>query len=187
MPKKTPTKQKKTKIEIPPGDDPKNWPPLRRGVEALNQLKALIEGPTSVIPESLVRRTLAGQHGCKPEDVTWNQLRLGISELVKTYPRIHISGASLRSHVADETSPPKSASPASSKARLSGQIDCPAAARKLEAYLKANGIGQTDFASQAQTTDRTLRSFRTTGKVRRDIFESIAKAMGTTKEELLKA
>ena len=56
----------------------------------------------------------------------------------------------------------------------------------MEKYLRDNGIGLTDFASRAQTTDRTLRSFRKTGKVRRDIFEGIAKAMGTTKADLLK-
>jgi plasmid maintenance system antidote protein VapI len=56
----------------------------------------------------------------------------------------------------------------------------------METYLNAKGIGQTDFASTIGTTDRTLRSFRRTGKVRRDMFESIAKAMGTTKEALLR-
>jgi len=65
-------------------------------------------------------------------------------------------------------------------------IASPKAARKLEDYLNAKGIGLTDFASRAQTTDRTLRSFRKTGKVRRNIFASIAKAMGTTTEDLLK-
>jgi hypothetical protein len=47
-------------------------------------------------------------------------------------------------------------------------------------------IGQTDFASSVNTTDRTLRAFRKTGKVRRDILEAIAKKMNITKEELLK-
>jgi hypothetical protein len=69
--------------------------------------------------------------------------------------------------------------------RLSSTVYSPIAARRMEAYLKANAIGQTDFASTAGTTDRTLRSFRRTGKVRRDIFDSIAKVMGTTREALL--
>jgi hypothetical protein len=56
----------------------------------------------------------------------------------------------------------------------------------METYLREKGIGQTEFAIQAQTTDRTLRNFRKTGKVRRDILASIASAMGTTKEKLLK-
>jgi hypothetical protein len=70
--------------------------------------------------------------------------------------------------------------------RLGATINCPRAARKMEAYLETNGIGLTAFANQVGTTDRTLRSFRKTGKVKRSIFDDIAKAMGTTKEDLLK-
>jgi hypothetical protein len=76
-------------------------------------------------------------------------------------------------------------SPSAKMKRLKSTITSPAAVKKLDAYLEAKGIGLTDFASRAQTTDRTLRSFRKTGKVRRDIFTSIAKAMGMTKDELL--
>jgi hypothetical protein len=56
--------------------------------------------------------------------------------------------------------------PTPATARLSATINCPAAARKMETYLETHGIGLTSFAIQAQTTDRTLRSFRKTGKVR---------------------
>ena len=69
--------------------------------------------------------------------------------------------------------------------RLPSTITSPSAARKLEAYVQGRGIGLTEFATQIGTTDRTLRSFRKTGKIRRSIFEGIAKAMGTTKESLL--
>jgi energy-converting hydrogenase A subunit M len=55
----------------------------------------------------------------------------------------------------------------------------------MEAYIQAKGLGLTEFATQAQTTDRSLRRFRQTGKIRRDIFENIAKAMKITKEELI--
>jgi hypothetical protein len=70
--------------------------------------------------------------------------------------------------------------------RLRATVNCPGAARKMEAYLEANGIGATQFAIEAQTTDRTIRSFRKTGRVRRDILDNIAKAMQITKEALLK-
>ena len=72
------------------------------------------------------------------------------------------------------------------KSRLKATINSPSAARRMEAFLECKGIGQTDFASSVGTTDRTLRAFRKTGKVRRDIFDSIAKKMNITKEELLK-
>jgi hypothetical protein len=56
----------------------------------------------------------------------------------------------------------------------------------MERFLASNGVGQTEFAIGAETTDRTLRSFRKTEKVRRDIFDRIAKQMRLTKEQLLK-
>ena len=76
--------------------------------------------------------------------------------------------------------------PTATLSRMSSVVKSPDAARKMEAYLIANGIGLTQFAITAGTTDRTLRNFRKTGKIRRDIFEGIAKAMGITKEALLK-
>ena len=70
--------------------------------------------------------------------------------------------------------------------RLPRTISSMPAARRLEKYLEATGIGITEFAGLAETTDRTLRNFRRTGKVQRGIFDSIAKAMGVTREDLLK-
>jgi hypothetical protein len=70
--------------------------------------------------------------------------------------------------------------------RLSATVYRPNAARKMEDYITQNGVDQTKFAIKVGTTDRTLRNFRKTGKIRRNIFEDIAKAMGTTKEALLK-
>jgi hypothetical protein len=70
--------------------------------------------------------------------------------------------------------------------RLSATISCPSAAKRMVEHLKSKAIGQTDFASSIGTTDRTLRAFRKTGRVRRDIFKAIAKGMNITKEELLK-
>ena len=70
--------------------------------------------------------------------------------------------------------------------RLRSTITSPVAARRLEGFLERSNIGPTEFASRVPTTDRTLRAFRQTGKVRRDIFDAIARAMGTSKESLLK-
>jgi hypothetical protein len=76
--------------------------------------------------------------------------------------------------------------PVAASQRLTITVTCPSAARKLEKYLRDKGMGFTEFAIQAQTTGRTLLRFRKTGKLRRDLFENVAKAMGTTKEELMK-
>jgi hypothetical protein len=77
------------------------------------------------------------------------------------------------------------ARPKEKRVRLSSTITSPTAARKLERFLVAKAMGVPEFAEKAQTTDRTIRSFRKTGKVRRSIFENIANAMGITKDELL--
>jgi hypothetical protein len=71
------------------------------------------------------------------------------------------------------------------KKRLRATVSSAVAARKMEAYMESHG-GQTAFATKVGTTDRTLRSFRQTGRVRRDIFDAIAGAMNTTPDELLK-
>ena len=70
--------------------------------------------------------------------------------------------------------------------RLSSQITSPSAARKMEAFMENKALNQTEFAIQAKTTDKTIRKFRQTGKVKRSILTGIASAMGITKEELLK-
>ena len=69
--------------------------------------------------------------------------------------------------------------------RLPSTITSRSAAAKVHAYLEASPIGPTAFATKAGITDRTLRTFKSTGKARRATFIGIAKAMGTTLEDLL--
>ena len=52
--------------------------------------------------------------------------------------------------------------------------------------MNARGLGQTEFAIQANTTDKTIRKFRQTGKVKKSILDGIASAMGISKQELLR-
>jgi hypothetical protein len=70
--------------------------------------------------------------------------------------------------------------------RLTPTVTSTKAARIVEHYMSANGIGASEFAVLCETTDRTLRRFRRTGKIRRDILHRIAKVMGTTFEGLLR-
>jgi hypothetical protein len=72
------------------------------------------------------------------------------------------------------------------RSRLASTVHNPSAAKKMEEYVEAKGLNQTEFAIQAGTTDKTIRKFRTTGKIRRSILPGIAKAMGISKDELLK-
>jgi hypothetical protein len=83
------------------------------------------------------------------------------------------------------SNPSGKAAPAGTK-RLRGTITSPIAARRMEDYMESKGTGATEFAGLVGTTDRTLRAFRKTGKLRRDIFDAVANAMGTTREALLK-
>jgi hypothetical protein len=69
-------------------------------------------------------------------------------------------------------------------ARLSASVICPSAVEKMDAHLVAKVLSLEQFAEKVKTTPKTLRSFRNTGKVRRDIFASIAKHMGTTPDKL---
>jgi hypothetical protein len=80
----------------------------------------------------------------------------------------------------------KRPAPPASGVRLLGIVSNRDSARRMERYIKDHGMTLTEFATKAQTTDRTLRSFRNTGKIRKNIFGEIAKTMGMTKEELLK-
>lgn len=71
--------------------------------------------------------------------------------------------------------------------RLPSTIFSPTAARKLEDFLSRESIRQTEFAIQVDTTDRTIRRFRKSGRIRHEIFDRIAQRMGMTREALLKS
>jgi hypothetical protein len=69
--------------------------------------------------------------------------------------------------------------------RMPATIHSPSAAAKMQAFMDSKGLGQTEFAIRANTTDKTIRKFRQTGMIKRSILADIAKAMGTTKEDML--
>lgn len=83
------------------------------------------------------------------------------------------------------TSAPNSASPIRS-ARMPSTVHSPAAVRRIEEFLAKNALTQTEFATKANTTDRTIRKIRKTAEIKRAMVEQFAKALGITKEELLK-
>jgi hypothetical protein len=70
--------------------------------------------------------------------------------------------------------------------RIAATIASPSAAQKMQSYINAQGLNQTEFAIRANTSDKTIRKFRKTGIIKRSILTGIASAMGVTKEELLK-
>ena len=76
---------------------------------------------------------------------------------------------------------------AARRKRTPSTINSQIAARRMEEYLTSTGETQAAFARRAGgTTERTIRTFKNTGKVRKNIFRDIAAAMGKTTETLLK-
>ncbi len=95
------------------------------------------------------------------------------------YPKL--LGSSALPHAIAEEGQPIDPSTKTTK----GTIYAPKSVEKLEAYLAKTQMGFTEFATKAGTSDKTLRNFRQTGRVRRYIFDGIAKAMGLSRDELL--
>ena len=56
----------------------------------------------------------------------------------------------------------------------------------VHSYIEGKALTFTQFGNQFQTSDRTLRRFLKTGKMRRVTFEAMAKSMGVTAEQLLR-
>jgi hypothetical protein len=65
-------------------------------------------------------------------------------------------------------------------------IGSAAAVQAVLKYIRAKGLDTTQFANQAQTTDRTIRRFLKRGLVRRSTFDLMAAGMGLSREELLR-
>ncbi len=69
------------------------------------------------------------------------------------------------------------------KRRIPRSIHSESAAKKLEDYLNAKGLSQTQFAIQINVDPKTLYRFRTTGNVGKSVAQDIAQAMGITLEQ----
>ena len=69
-------------------NDPRNWSQIRQHYEAFKEIKKLITGPHETIPEALVRTAIAQQYLIKPEEVTWQQIRIAVADLLRDYPAI---------------------------------------------------------------------------------------------------
>lgn len=70
--------------------------------------------------------------------------------------------------------------------RMSRSLGTPEAVKAMTEYLQHTQLTDTQFGNQFQSTDRTVRSFRASGKMRRSTFEAMAKSMELTTEGLLR-
>jgi len=128
-------------------------------------------------------QAMLGYHGATSLDID-PALQKTLSSLVNQYTW-RGAGPHPQAKPATSTAEPPKAQP-TVRQRMSATIHSPSAARKMETYMNARGLDQTEFAIQANTTDKTIRKFRQTGKVKRSILDGIATAMGISKQELLK-
>ena len=71
------------------------------------------------------------------------------------------------------------------ESRIQRSLGSGAAVQAARDYMAARGLTATQFGNQFQTTDRTLRHFLKTGKMRRANFEAMAASIGVTVEQLL--
>jgi len=71
-------------------NDPWNWSPLRREVEAFISVKKLRDAPPMRIPEWFIRKAIARIHGIDPEEVTPKQIHFEVAGLVPFYHSIEL-------------------------------------------------------------------------------------------------
>ena len=70
--------------------------------------------------------------------------------------------------------------------RMSRTLGSPEAVGVVNQYLDQTQMTYTHFANQFQTTDKTLRKFLNSGKMRRSNFEQMASCMGLKADQLLR-
>ena len=109
---------------------------------------------------------------------TYEQMQKSVHDVLKTAYESRLKEAAAEGEGADHPSPAK-------PKRMPSTIGNLSAAERMEAFIKEQGVSLTEFATGIGITDRTLRTFRKTGKIRRTGFDAIAKAMGLTRDQLM--
>jgi DNA-binding Xre family transcriptional regulator len=138
----------------------------RKKLEAERVMRQRTESPALLITNQLV----AGWGGV--DDHTFR-----LAELDKREAQEHLD------LIAEYAKPPES-QPTEIPKRMPSSITSLAAVKRMDAFRAKKHWNLTEFATQAQTTERTIRKFRKTYSIRRSILEGIAKAMNMTIEEL---
>lgn len=88
--------------------------------------------------------------------------------------------------VMQETLPPGAGAAVAVKRSVARSVGTQAAVDAVHDYIAAKVLTLTQFGNQFQTTDRTIRRFLKSGKMRRATFEAMAASIGVTPEQLLK-
>jgi hypothetical protein len=152
------------------------WPD---GVQLLNECARVQQSPAPVV---LVPYRLPSSGSAAP---LWPVLTLAevvslrsSSLVVDLAPLAAVVGRSRITSTASDRKAPRM--------RMSRSLGTPEAVRVMTEYLQHSGLTDTEFGNRFNTTDKTVRNFRRSGKVRRSTFEAMAKSLGLTTEELLR-
>lgn len=152
------------------------WP---HGIQLLTQCSRLRQSPAPVL---LVPHRLPSG----PGPATSIPIRT-LSELVSLEgPSLAVDVATLEIAAATMVGHRAELGKKAPRKRMSRTLGSPEALRVVTDYLDQTKLTDTQFGNQFDTTDRTVRSFRSTGEMRRSNFEAMAKSMGLTTEELLR-
>lgn len=152
------------------------WPD---GVEILNQCSRVQQSPAPVVV--VPYRLPPGESSAK----SWRIRTL--SEIVSIDgSSLVVDLASLATAVGTLGISPAASGKQAARKRMSRSLGTPEAVQAVTLHLQHTQITDTQFGIQFQTTDKTVRKFLNSGKMRRSNFEDMAKSMGLTTEELLR-
>lgn len=150
------------------------WPD---GIQLLSRCSRLQQSPAPVL---LVPNRL-------PSDPAASIPIRTLSELVSLEgPRIAVDVLTLEIAAATMVGHRSALDKKAPRKRMSRTLGSPEALKVVTDYLDQTKLTDTQFGNQFDTTDRTVRSFRSTGKMRRSNFEAMAASMGLTSDQLLR-
>jgi len=150
------------------------WPD---GIQLLSECSRLQQSPAPVL--LVPHRLPSGPAAAVPIRTLSELVSLESPGLAVDLATLELAAATVVGHRAEsgKKAPRK---------RMSRTLGSPEALRVVADYLEETKLTDTQFGIQFDTTDRTIRSFRSTGEMRRSNFEAMAKSMGLTTEELLR-
>jgi hypothetical protein len=148
------------------------------GVELLNQCSRVQQSPAPVVVVPYRLPLVGGAGPTGPVRTLSEVVSLAGSSLVVDVATLVTAVSAFGISAALSTKPPR--------LRMSRSLGSPEALKVMTEYLQHSGLTDTLFGNQFATTDKTVRNFRSSGKVRRSTFEAMAKSMGLTSEQLLR-
>jgi hypothetical protein len=152
------------------------WPD---GLRLLDQCSRLQQSPAAVVV--VPYRLPPGESAARswPIRTLSEIVSLGGSSLVVDLPTVTTAVGTLGiSPAASGKQPPRK--------RMSRSLGTPEAVQTVTQYLQHTQMTDTQFGNQFLTTDKTVRKFLNSGKMRRSNFEEMAKSMELTTEDLLR-